>query len=61
MITLIISGALLTDRLLLVYALINLVIAVIIIVFNKCSAGSADMPGIFLIFKTLSDAASIIE
>ena len=61
MITLVINGALSADRLLLAYALINLVIAVTVTVFNKCSAGSADMPGIFLTFKTLSDAASIIE
>ena len=61
MITPVINGALPADRLLLVCALINLVIAVTVTVFNKCSAGSADVFGIFLIFKILSDAASIIE
>ena len=60
-ITSVTSGALPADRLLLVYALIDLVIAVTVAVFNKCSAGPADVLYIFLIFKTLSDAASIIE
>ena len=61
MIISVISGALSADRLLLACVLINLVIAVTVIVFNKCSADSADVLGIFLIFKILSDAASIIE
>ena len=61
MITPVISGAFPADRLLLACALIDLVIAVTVAVFNRCSAGSADVLDIFLIFKILSDAASIIE
>ena len=61
MITPVTGGALPAGRLLLACALIGLVVAATVAAFGRCSAGSAGVPGIFLAFETLSDAASIIE